>query len=702
MTAGDGMKVHTRSENAAEGQEAVLEFILLNHPLDCPVCDKGGECPLQDLTYRYGPGNTRFHLNKRTYEKPLADLAADRARPRALHPLLPLHPLLAGRRRGRAAGRARARRDLRDRDVRGAAVPRSFLGQRDRAVPGRRADLDASTASRRGPGRSTTSRRVCGTVPDRLQHLGAPCARAASGACSRATIPRSTRAGCATRGRFAHGHLRAGDRYLHGPGARPARARARDAPSSSPRRSRGACATTRRLHGPESIAVVASGEQTNEEAYAWAELVRAAGGGALVSSGLRAAARLGRARALRGAHRRSRPRRPDRRRPASARSATRPACSSCACARPCAAARACCSRAAAAATSTTSPTGRIAARRRSSRGAARRRAPGADRDRARRAVATAAATSHTPPACADGPGGVLAVPEGPERARPPRPRLPRRRRRRCCAAPRTGRCRCSSCSATPIRSRASPSPSAGRRRCSAASPSSRARSSRRRRRSGRTSSCPRPPRSRRTARSRTSRAAPSACGPSLPPPDGVAPELAVLAAAGRHLELELDGEPVARVRAAWPRAAPLFAGLTWETIGLHGPARRATAPRAGTAPAPRSGRAAALPERRRPARRRPPPAVLRRRGRAHASGSRSSAATRSCSPARTRVRLGIAEGAARRRCATRAARRPGPRGSRARSRAGRRALRLGRRARSTAPAAIEADAPDARRRARHA
>ena len=42
---------------AAEGQEATLEFILVNHPLDCPVCDKGGECPLQDLTFRYGPGH---------------------------------------------------------------------------------------------------------------------------------------------------------------------------------------------------------------------------------------------------------------------------------------------------------------------------------------------------------------------------------------------------------------------------------------------------------------------------------------------------------------------------------------------------------------------------------------------------------------------------------------------------------------------
>ena len=53
----DGMVVHSRSDRAREGQDAVLEFLLLNHPLDCPVCDKGGESPLQDLTFRYGPGS---------------------------------------------------------------------------------------------------------------------------------------------------------------------------------------------------------------------------------------------------------------------------------------------------------------------------------------------------------------------------------------------------------------------------------------------------------------------------------------------------------------------------------------------------------------------------------------------------------------------------------------------------------------------
>ena len=55
----------------AEGQDATLEFILVNHPLDCPVCDKGGECPLQDLTFRYGPGNTRMTFPKITLEKPI-------------------------------------------------------------------------------------------------------------------------------------------------------------------------------------------------------------------------------------------------------------------------------------------------------------------------------------------------------------------------------------------------------------------------------------------------------------------------------------------------------------------------------------------------------------------------------------------------------------------------------------------------------
>ena len=73
LTVTDGMVVRTAvtSAKAAEGQEATLEFILVNHPLDCPVCDKGGECPLQDLTFRYGPGNTRMTFSKVTVDKPI-------------------------------------------------------------------------------------------------------------------------------------------------------------------------------------------------------------------------------------------------------------------------------------------------------------------------------------------------------------------------------------------------------------------------------------------------------------------------------------------------------------------------------------------------------------------------------------------------------------------------------------------------------
>src|SRR5881398_623622 len=85
MTAIDGMVVHSAltSPRAAEAQNSTLEFILVNYPLDCPVCDKGGECPLQDLTFRYGPGNTRMAFPKRTFEKPIPispTIALDRER----------------------------------------------------------------------------------------------------------------------------------------------------------------------------------------------------------------------------------------------------------------------------------------------------------------------------------------------------------------------------------------------------------------------------------------------------------------------------------------------------------------------------------------------------------------------------------------------------------------------------------------------
>ncbi len=66
-----GMSVETETPMAKKAQEGVLEFLLINHPLDCPVCDKGGECPLQDQTMSYGPGESRLVEEKRHFEKPI-------------------------------------------------------------------------------------------------------------------------------------------------------------------------------------------------------------------------------------------------------------------------------------------------------------------------------------------------------------------------------------------------------------------------------------------------------------------------------------------------------------------------------------------------------------------------------------------------------------------------------------------------------
>jgi NADH-quinone oxidoreductase subunit G len=68
----DGMVIHTQTDRVRHAQNAVVEFLLVNHPLDCPVCDKGGECPLQDITFGWGLGRSRFIEPKRHFQKPLA------------------------------------------------------------------------------------------------------------------------------------------------------------------------------------------------------------------------------------------------------------------------------------------------------------------------------------------------------------------------------------------------------------------------------------------------------------------------------------------------------------------------------------------------------------------------------------------------------------------------------------------------------
>ncbi len=67
-TVSEGMVVHTQSPDVVEARSSVFEFLLINHPLDCPVCDKGGECPLQDFSYSYGPNESRMEFPRRIFD----------------------------------------------------------------------------------------------------------------------------------------------------------------------------------------------------------------------------------------------------------------------------------------------------------------------------------------------------------------------------------------------------------------------------------------------------------------------------------------------------------------------------------------------------------------------------------------------------------------------------------------------------------
>ncbi|HMU81279.1 MAG TPA: 2Fe-2S iron-sulfur cluster-binding protein, partial [Microthrixaceae bacterium] len=83
IPVGADMTVTTDSPAVAKVQDGIIEYLLINHPLDCPVCDKGGECPLQDQSMAYGPGESRWVEEKRHYEKPIelsATVLMDRER----------------------------------------------------------------------------------------------------------------------------------------------------------------------------------------------------------------------------------------------------------------------------------------------------------------------------------------------------------------------------------------------------------------------------------------------------------------------------------------------------------------------------------------------------------------------------------------------------------------------------------------------
>ena len=166
LVAQDGMVVRTAatSPKAAEGQNATLEFILVNHPLDCPVCDKGGECPLQDLTFRYGPGATRMSFPKLTFDKPIPispTIALDRERCILCYRCTRFSSDVA---EDEQLVARQPRRALDDRDVRGRALSRCRSPATSSSSAPSARSPPRSTASRRARGRSRTCLRSAGSA----------------------------------------------------------------------------------------------------------------------------------------------------------------------------------------------------------------------------------------------------------------------------------------------------------------------------------------------------------------------------------------------------------------------------------------------------------------------------------------------------------------------------------------------------------
>jgi NADH-quinone oxidoreductase subunit G len=278
--AADGMVIDSHGARAREGQDAVLEFLLLNHPLDCPVCDKGGECPLQDLTYRYGPGVTRMTLAKRTQDKPIPIsplIKLDRERCILCYRCTRFSEEVSGDMQLVPENRGA---DSIITTFEGRPYANEFSGNVTELCP-----VGALT--------STTYRFLA--RPWEIQNVPTTCGQCAVGCNTYATIregrvvrvlsrnhPGVDEGWLCDKGRYGLGHLHDPDRVTQNliRGGRGLEAvSTTDALDHVADRLR---ATVERF-GPGSVALLASGEQTNEEAHAWARLLdEALGGGTSV------------------------------------------------------------------------------------------------------------------------------------------------------------------------------------------------------------------------------------------------------------------------------------------------------------------------------------------------------------------------------------------------------------------------------------
>ena len=139
---GEPPVVNTKTPMVKKAREGVMEFLLINHPLDCPICDQGGECDLQDQAMAYGADTSRYAENKRAVEDKYIGVARqDLDEP--LHPVHALRPLRDRGRRRAGARRHRPRRGHGDHDLSRTGDDVGAAGQRRRPLPGRRADLEA-------------------------------------------------------------------------------------------------------------------------------------------------------------------------------------------------------------------------------------------------------------------------------------------------------------------------------------------------------------------------------------------------------------------------------------------------------------------------------------------------------------------------------------------------------------------------------
>ena len=197
MPAADNMVIHTKSEKAKKAQKGVMEFLLINHPLDCPICDQGGECDLQDQAMAYGFDRGRFEENKRAVKDKDFGPLVKTSMNRCIHctRCVRFATEIAGVEELGATGRGE---DDGDRHLCPEGADLGALGQHHRSLPGRRADLASPMPSSRGPGScarpnwstcSTRSAATSGSTPA----TGRCCA------CCRGSTRTSTRSGSPTR-----------------------------------------------------------------------------------------------------------------------------------------------------------------------------------------------------------------------------------------------------------------------------------------------------------------------------------------------------------------------------------------------------------------------------------------------------------------------------------------------------------------------